>query len=74
MTLGSLMGSAKRIASLSNEEVLLSEKINDMVRVHIKSEKDIRDGTPVFILGTIKREDEDAKKFINKFMERQRRE
>ncbi len=73
MSLGSLITSAKKIASLSNEEVLLSNKINDLVRVHAKTEKDIRDGTPVFILGTIKKEDEAAKNFINKFMERQKR-
>jgi hypothetical protein len=73
MSLGSLMTSAKKIASLSNEEVLLSDKINDLVRVHIRAEKDIREGTPVFVLGTIKKEDEAAKNFINKFMDRQRK-
>ena len=73
MSLGSLITSAKKIASLSNEEVLLSTKINDLVRVHAKTEKEIRDGTSVFILGTIKKEDEAAKNFINKFMERQKR-
>ena len=73
MSLGSLITFAKKIASLSNEEVLLSNKINDLVRVHAKTEKDIRDGTPVFILGKIKREDEAAKNFINKFIERQKR-
>jgi len=73
MSLGSLMTSAKKIASLSNEEVLLSDKINDLVRVHIRAEKDIREGTTVFVLGTIKKEDEATKNFINKFMDRQKR-
>lgn len=74
MSLGSLITLAKKTASLSNGEILLSDKINDLVRLYAKTEKDVRDGTPVFILTSIKQEDEAAKKFINRFMERQRKE
>ena len=74
MSLGSLITLAKKTASLSNGEILLSDKINDMVRLYAKTEKDVRDGTPVFTLTGIKKEDEAAKKFINRFMERQRKE
>ncbi|VVB84115.1 Uncharacterised protein [uncultured archaeon] len=74
MGMGTLMTSVKRIASLSREEVLLSNQINDSLRVSIKAEKEVRDGVPVFILGSIKKEDEAAKKFINKFLNRQDKE
>lgn len=73
MSLGTLVTISKKVASLSNGEILLSDKMNDLVRLFTKTEKQIREGTPVFILGTIKKEDEETKKFINRFMERQRR-
>jgi len=73
MSLGSLITLAKKTASLSNEEILLSDKMNDLVRLYAKTEKDVRDGTPVFTLTSIKQEDEAAKKFINRFMERQKK-
>ncbi|VVB82286.1 MG2 domain protein [uncultured archaeon] len=73
MTMGSLMSITKRIASLSKGEVLLSDKINDLLRLHSKAEKEIREGTPVFVLKGIKRENEEARKFINQFMERQKK-
>ncbi len=74
MSLGTLVTISKKIASLSEGEVLLSNNMNDLVRVYTKTEKQIREGTPVFVLETIKKEDEETKKFINRFMERQRRE
>jgi hypothetical protein len=74
MSLDSLMTVAKKIASLSNEEILLSSKMNDLVRVNTRAEKDIRDGTAVFILTNVKKEDDEAKRFINKFLNRQDKE
>ncbi len=73
MSMGSLITNSKKISSLSKGEILLSDKINDMLRVNVKTEKEIRDGTSVFIIKSIKRENEEARKFINKFMERQRK-
>jgi len=71
MSMDSLITMAKKIASLSDEEILLSNKINDLVRLFTRTEKDVRDGTPVFVLTNIKKEDDEAKRFINKFLNRQ---
>jgi hypothetical protein len=74
MGIGSLLGVSKKIATLSDGEVLLSENINNLLRVNIKSDKETRDGFPVYVLSSVKKEgDEATKKFINKFMERQKR-
>jgi hypothetical protein len=71
MSMDSLITLSKKIASLSEEEILLSNKMNDLVRLYTRTEKDVRDGMPVFILTNIKKEDDEAKRFINKFLNRQ---
>ncbi len=72
MSMGSIMTISKKIASLSRGEILLSDKINDSLRLQqVKTEKEMRDGTPVFVVTGIKKENEDAKKFIERFMNRQ---
>ena len=71
MSMDSLITVAKKIASLSDEEILLSSKMNDLVRLFTRTEKDIRDGTQVFVLTNIKKDDDEAKRFINKFLNRQ---
>lgn len=73
MTMGTLMTAAKKIASVSNGEILLSENMNDLLRLQIKTEKSVRDGTSVYTIKQIKRENEETRQFINKFMERQKR-
>ena len=74
MGMGSLMATSKRLATLSNEEILLSEKINDLLRVNARAEKEIREETTVYVLKSIKRDNEEARKFINKFLNRQEKE
>jgi hypothetical protein len=75
MSMGSLITISKKIAHISEGEILLGEKINDLLRLHVRTDKKIRNGTPVFLIKEIKKEaDEATKKFINRFMERQKRE
>ncbi len=71
MSMGTMITAAKKIASLAGEEILLSDKINDMLRTYARTEKNIREGVPVFIVKEVKRENEEARKFIEKFMNRQ---
>ncbi len=72
MSMGTFMTLSKKIASLAKDEVLVSEKINDLLRLQqVKTEKEMRDGTTIFIVKGIKKEDEQAKKFIERFMNRQ---
>lgn len=70
MSMGTLITSAKKIASLSKGEVLLGEKMNDLLRLNIRTERHVRDGVSVFSVKEIKRENEEAKKFIDGFMKR----
>ena len=70
MSMGTLMNSAKKIAHVSKEEVLLSEGMNDLLRLSIRTDKHVRDGISVFSVKEIKRENEEAKKFISSFLNR----
>ncbi len=70
MSMGTLTTYSKRIASLSRGEVLLGEKMNDLMRLEIKTDKHVREGVSVFSVREIKRENEQARKFIDGFMKR----
>jgi len=70
MAMGSVMTSAKRIASLSRGEVLLGERMNELLRLSIRTERHIREGISVFSVKEIKRENEEARKCIDRFMKR----
>jgi hypothetical protein len=74
MGIGNLIGMSKKIATLSDGDVLLSETMNNLLRVNIKSDKETRDGMAVYVLNSVKKENEETRKFINRFMERQKRE
>jgi hypothetical protein len=74
MGIGNLIAMSKKIATLSDGEILLAEGINNLLRVSIKSDKETRDGIGVYVLNSVKKENEETKKFINRFMERQKRE
>jgi hypothetical protein len=74
MSMGTLITGAKKIASLAKEEVLLGEKMNDLLRLNIRTEKSVRNGTPVFTIKEIKRENREASKFIDSFLKRQGKE
>lgn len=74
MSMGTLITIAKKIASLSKEEVLIGEKMNDLLRLNIRTEKSIRNGFPVFSIKEVKKENLEAKKFIDSFLNRQGKE
>lgn len=68
MSMGSLITTTKKIASLSNGEILLSDRINDLLRLRIKTERTEREGMNVYKIKEIKKENEEAKKFIERFV------
>ncbi len=74
MSLGTLMTAAKKISSIAEKDVLISEKMNDRLRSFIKTEKHEKKGISVFSIKEIKTNNEDYKKFIRKFLERQEKE
>ena len=68
--LGNFMANAKKIASLSDGDVLLSENINGKIQRNAKTQKETIDGTDVFRIKEMKIESEANKKFISNFLRR----
>ena len=73
MTMGTLTTLAKKIASLSNGEILLSEKIKERLMSDVKTEKVEKEGVDVYKVKEIKNK-KDNKKFISSFIKRIERE
>jgi len=71
MVLDSSMMQSKKISSLSNNEFLLSQEINDQFVNRITSTKETREGNVIYVLGSLKKEDDKTKKFIERFLKRQ---
>lgn len=69
MSMGTLITTAKKIASFSEKEILLSEKINDRLRAQVKTEKHIREKTSFFTIKEMKNTEEHTK-FIRSFISR----
>lgn len=69
MSLGTLISVAKKISSLANEDILLSEKMNDMLGSHVKTTKQEKHGIDVYSIKEI-RNVEEHKKFIRNFLDR----
>ncbi|MAG79229.1 hypothetical protein CMI40_02535 [Candidatus Pacearchaeota archaeon] len=69
MSMGTLITNAKKIASLSNGEILLSKKMKDKTISSVKTEKKEMDGTEVYTIKEMKNK-EDNKKFISEFLHR----
>ena len=69
MSIGTLITTAKRIASVSVREILLSEKINDKLKSYVKSEKQNKQGTIFYTIKEIK-DTEGNKRFIRNFLDR----
>ena len=69
MSMGTLMNSSKKLASLSDGELLLSEKMRDKLGSDIKTQKKEISGTTTYTIREI-RDDEKSKEFIRRFMDR----
>lgn len=70
ISLGSFITSAKKMASSSNEEILLSREVMDKVRAEVKAER-FQNQEDVYQLNEIKKNNEENSKFINNFVRRQ---
>ncbi|MFH1801793.1 MAG: hypothetical protein ABH804_03120 [archaeon] len=69
MSMGTLVTSAKKISSLSEEEVLIGEKIRDKLGANIKTQKHEEGNTAYYKIKEIKNREE-HKKFINEFVKK----
>ncbi len=73
MSLGTLITAAKKISSLAEEDILLSEKMNDQLGAGIKTKKQEKSGVEVYSIKEI-RNVEEHKKFLNNFLSKMERE
>ena len=69
MSMGTFITTAKKIASISKEEIFLSEKINDKLRLDVKTEKNQKGKIAVYTIKEMKHKEEN-KKFIRSFLNR----
>jgi len=68
-SVGNTINLAKRIASLSNEEILMSEPLQNRIMSEVKVEKEVRDGINVYHIKNIIERDK-YKEFISDFLKR----
>jgi hypothetical protein len=69
MSMGTLITTAKKIASISKGEILLSEKLREKVMTEVKTEKHVKEKTPVYTIKEIKSKTAN-KRFISEFIHR----
>lgn len=70
MSMGTLITTAKKIASLSEKEILLGEKIKEKLVSEIKTEKQTKGNVSFYTIKGIKQDKEENKKFIKNFLDR----
>ncbi len=69
MSMGTLITSSKKIASIAKDNILLSEKINSKLGANVKTTKEEKDKITVYKIKEIK-DRERNKKFIQNFIKR----
>tara|TARA_Y100000310_G_scaffold27990_1_gene26608 strand:- start:1308 stop:3320 length:2013 start_codon:yes stop_codon:yes gene_type:complete len=70
MSFGNLITTAKKISSISDGNVYLSEKIKERLVSDVKTEKHNVQGVDVYTVKEIKRKTKEHKKFIKEFIKR----
>jgi Tfp pilus assembly major pilin PilA len=69
MALGTLMNTSKKLASMSEGEVLLSEKVREKLGADVKTQKKETGGVTAYSIKEV-RDEERSKEFIRRFMDR----
>ena len=70
MTLGNLIPSSKKLASISNKEVCLSEDIGRKIISNAKLDKHREEDVDYYTVKELKQKKEEHKKFISSFVKR----
>ena len=70
MSFGNLITTAKKISSISDGEVYLSEKIKERLISDVKTGKRNMQGVDVYTVKEIKHKTKEHKKFIGEFIKR----
>jgi len=68
MSMGTLIGQAKKIAEISKGRILLGEKMNSRLLDHFKTKKQEHNGVEFYIITDVKNTEEN-KKFIDRFVQ-----
>lgn len=74
MSMGSLLSNAKKLANISNGEVLLTERIRDKLMSYVKTEKKEKDGTKFYIIKQVIQKSAENEKFIHNFVRKLEKE
>ena len=74
MSMGSLLSNAKKLAEISEGEVLLTEKIRDKLMSHVKTEKKEKAGTKYYIIKQVIQKSAENEKFIHNFIRKLEKE
>ena len=74
MSFGNLITSAKKISSISNEEIYLTKEIKERLMSDVKTERKEIQGIEVYIIKEIKHKSEEHKKFISNFIKKLEKE
>jgi len=69
-SLGNLMSIAKKIATISKGEILLSEKTKEKLHTKVKAEKETKESITYFKIKEIKNLDESHENFLKAFVKR----
>jgi len=67
MPFGDSLNSPKRLSSVANKEIALSDKTNELAREFAKTEKKVSGEASFFAIREMKRDSEENQKFINNF-------
>jgi hypothetical protein len=70
MSFGTLITGSKKIASLSNKNIYLSESLKNSVMSNVKTKKQDLDGISVYTIQEIRKTTEESKKFIKNFVDK----
>lgn len=70
MSFGTLITGSKKLASLSNKNIYLSESLKNSVMSNVKTKKHDIDGVSVYTIKEIRKTTEESKKFIKNFVDK----
>lgn len=69
MSIGTLITTARKIASLADKDIFLSEKINDKLATSVRTNKEKKGNINVYLIKEVKKT-EDHSKFLSSFLDR----
>ena len=69
-SIGSLMGTSKKLATISDKEVFITKEVKEKSIKDVKTKREEIEGVTAYAVKEIKKTNDDNKKFINDFLKR----